>query len=136
MIRTMLSVMLGMLVAMTVMLGLEFVGAWLYPLPLGQIGDEADLARVMANAPAGKLAWVLVGWLVAALCGGWVAARVARRWRIGAALSVGALLVLGVAINAWLLPHPLWMLLPGLAGPLPVAWCGGRLAMRSARRRG
>lgn len=133
MIRTMLSVMLGMLVAMTMMLGLEFLGAWLFPLPVGRISDEADLARVMASAPAAKLAWVLLGWLLAAVCGGWVAARVARRWRIGAALSVGGLLVLGVALNAWLLPHPLWMLLPGLAGPIPLAWWGGRLAMRGAR---
>ena len=133
MIRTMFSVMLGMVVAMMVMLGLEFVGAWLVPMPTGQLGNEADLAEIVANAPTAKLVWVLAGWLLAALCGGWVAARLARVRRMGAAIAVGVLILLGVVLNAWMLPHPLWMLLAGLVGPIPLAWAGGRLALRGTR---
>ncbi|MET0327897.1 MAG: hypothetical protein ABW163_03900 [Luteimonas sp.] len=132
MIRTMFSVMLGMLVAMMVMLGLEFVGSWMFPMPVGQLASEADLAEIVANAPTGKLVWVLAGWLVAAFCGGWVAARVSRVYRMGAAISVGGLIVLGVLINAWMLPHPLWMTLLGVIGPIPLGWCGGRLVLRRA----
>ncbi|NYZ62649.1 hypothetical protein [Luteimonas deserti] len=130
MVRSIFAVVVGMLVATTVMLGLEFVAAWLVPLPAGELGDEADLAARVAAAPLGKLAWVLAGWLVAAFAGGWVAARLSRVHRRPAALAVGALIVLGVAINVWLLPHPLWMILAGLAAPLPLAWLGGRLATR------
>lgn len=130
MVRSIFAVVIGMLVATTVMLGLEFVAAWLVPLPAGELGDEADLAARVAAAPLGKLAWVLAGWLVAAFAGGWVAARLSRVHRRPAALAVGALIVLGVAINVWLLPHPLWMILAGLAAPLPLAWLGGRLATR------
>lgn len=133
MIRTMFSVMLGMLVAMMVMLGLEFVGAWLVPMPTGQLGNEADLAEIVANAPIAKLVWVLAGWLLAALCGGWVAARLARVRRMGAAIAVGVLILLGVVLNAWMLPHPLWMLLIGVIAPVPLAWSGGRLAVRGIR---
>ena len=133
MIRTMFSVMLGMLVAMMVMLGLEFVGAWLVPMPTGQLGNEADLAEIVANAPTAKLVWVLAGWLLAALCGGWVAARLARVRRMGAAIAVGVLILLGVVLNAWMLPHPLWMLLIGVIAPVPLAWAGGRLALRGTR---
>ncbi|RPD88255.1 hypothetical protein [Luteimonas sp. 100069] len=129
MIRTMFSVMLGMLVAMMVMLGLEFVGTRMFPMPAGQLAEDADLATIVANAPTGKLVWVLLGWLIAAVCGGWVAARFARARRMAAAIAVGLLLVLGVLLNAWMLPHPLWMTLPGLIGPVPLAWCGGRLAL-------
>lgn len=132
MIRTMFSVMLGMVVAMMVMLGLEFLGTWLVPMPVGPLGDEADLAVIVANAPTAKLAWVLAGWLVAAVCGGWVAARLARVHRMGAAIAVGVLIVLGVIANAWMLPHPLWMTLLGVIGPIPLAWCGGRLVLRRA----
>ncbi len=130
MIRTMFSVMLGMVVAMMVMLGLEFLGTWLVPMPVGPLDDEADLAVIVANAPTAKLAWVLAGWLVAAVCGGWVAARLARVHRMGAAITVGVLIVLGVIANAWMLPHPLWMTLLGVIGPIPLAWCGGRLVLR------
>lgn len=131
MIRTMFSVMLGMLVTLMVMLGLEFVGSWMFPMPAGQLTTEADLAEIVANAPTGKLVWVLFGWLLAAVCGGWVAARLARVHRMAAAIMVGVLVVLGVVLNAWMLPHPLWMTLLGVIGPIPLAWCGGRLALRT-----
>lgn len=134
MIRSMFSVMLGMLVALMVMLGLEFVGTWMFPMPAGQLAADADLAELIANAPTGKLVWVLLGWLLAACCGGWVAARLARVHRMGAAITIGVLLVLGVLLNAWMLPHPLWMTLLGVIGPVPLAWCGGRLALRRAAR--
>ncbi|MCD9029216.1 hypothetical protein LDO26_13515 [Luteimonas sp. BDR2-5] len=130
MIRTIFSVMAGMLVAMMLMLGLEFLGSWLFPLPGGQLTSEADLAEIVANASTGKLAWVLLGWLVAAFGGGWVAAKLARVHRVGAAVAVGVLIVLGVLLNAWLLPHPLWMSLLGVLGPVPLAWTGGRLVAR------
>ena len=132
MIRTMFSVMLGMLVALMTMLGLEFVGTWMFPMPAGQLNNEADLAAIVASAPTGKLVWVLAGWLVAAFCGGWVAARLSRVHRMGAAIAVGVLIVLGVIANAWMLPHPLWMTLLGVIGPVPLAWCGGRLVLRRA----
>lgn len=134
MIRSMFSVVLGMLVAMMVMLGLEFVGTWMFPMPAGQVAGDADLAEIVANAPTGKLVWVLLGWLLGAVSGGWVAARLARMARMGAAAAIGVLLVLGVLINAWMLPHPLWMTLLGVIAPVPLAMCGGRLALRRARR--
>ena len=105
MIRTTFSVMLGMVVAMMVMLGLEFVGAWWVPMPTGQLGNEADLAELVANAPTAKLAWVLTGWLLAAVCGGWVAARLARVRRMGAAIAVGVLIVLGPGFRELSLGH-------------------------------
>ena len=132
-IRTRFSVMLGRVVARMVMLGLEFVGAWMVPMPTGPLADETDLAQIVANAPTGKLVWVLSGWLLAAVCGGWVAARLARVHRMGAAIAVGVLMVLGVVLNVWMLPHPLWMILLGVIGPIPLAWSGGRLALRRLR---
>ena len=133
MIRTMFSVMLGMVVAMMCIHGLELVGHWMFPMPIGQLAPEADPAEIFANASLGMLTCVLLGWLLAAACGGWVAARIARVHRTGAAITVGVLIVLGVIGNAWMLPHPLWMTLLGVLGPIPLAWCGGRLALRRDR---
>ncbi|MGJ4802198.1 hypothetical protein [Luteimonas sp. SDU82] len=127
MIRATLAVLLGLLVALATILLLEYLGMSLFPLPPGiDLDSEEDLARLVAAAGPGKQSWVLLGWTLAALVGGWVAACVGRR--AGPALAVGALLVAGVLLNAALLPHPLWMTLLGVLLPLPAAWAGARLA--------
>ncbi|HRN61057.1 MAG TPA: hypothetical protein PK743_00975 [Luteimonas sp.] len=129
MIRSTLAVLLGLLAALATMLLLEYVGMSLFPLPPGiNLDNEEDLARLVASASTGKMLWVLMGWTVAAFVGGWVAAKISRRHRTGAALWVGALIVAGVVLNAALLPHPAWMTIAGVLLPLPVAWFAARLA--------
>lgn len=129
MIRTILAVLLGLLVALAVMMLLEYLGMSLFPLPPGTALDsEQDLARLVESASTGKRLWVLGGWALAALAGGWTAARTSRRHRRGAALCVGALIVAGVVANATMLPHPAWMTVAGVLLPLPLAWLGARLA--------
>ena len=87
----------------------------------------------MRRPPSSSGCWPAGCSLLAALCGGWVAARLARVRRMGAAIAVGVLILLGVVLNAWMLPHPLWMLLIGVIAPVPLAWSGGRLAVRGIR---
>jgi divalent metal cation (Fe/Co/Zn/Cd) transporter len=128
-IRTILAVLAGLLVALGLLLGLEYLAMSLFPPPPGTtLADEADLARLVADAPAGKLLWVTLAWAAAALGGGWTAARVARRHRTAAAMCVGALVAAGVAMTVLEIPHPAWMTAAGLLLPLPLAWLGGRLA--------
>ena len=128
MIRSTLAVMAGMTTALAVMLGFEMVGTWMFPMPAGAVAPDASLAEVVSHAPAGKLAWVLAGWLAGALCGGWSSARLMRSHHAGMATAIGVMIVIGVMLNAWMLPHPWWMLLPGVLGPVPMARWGGRLA--------
>ena len=132
MIRTVLAILAGLVVAIALMLAMEALGAWLFPLPLdARIAGEEDLARLVAQAPPGKLALVLVGWCLAALAGAWVAARLSLARTSMAALAVGALIVGGVILNVMALPHPAWMIAGGLLLPLPLAWVGGLLARRT-----
>lgn len=129
MIRTIAAVLLGLLVALATMLLVEYLGMSLFPLPPGlRLDNEHDLARLVESATLGKKLWVLMGWSLAAFVGGLVAAKISRRHRVGAALSVGALIVAGVALNAALLPHPAWMTVAGVLLPLPLAWLAARLA--------
>lgn len=133
MIRSTLAVLLGLFVALATMLLLEYLGMSLFPLPPGiDLDNEQDLARLVASATMGKKLWVLAGWTVAAFVGGWVAAKISRRHRVGAALGVGLLIVAGVIINAAMLPHPAWMTAAGVLLPLPAAWFAARLAMPRA----
>ncbi|PJJ97191.1 hypothetical protein CO641_09240 [Lysobacteraceae bacterium NML91-0213] len=131
MIRTLLAILAGLVVAIALMLAIEALAASLFPLPLdARIAGEEDLARLVAQAPPGKLALVLLGWCLAALTGGWVAARLSVARTGMAALAVGALIVGGVILNVMALPHPAWVIAGGLLLPVPLAWAGGLLARR------
>ncbi|NZA24878.1 hypothetical protein H0E84_00620 [Luteimonas sp. SJ-92] len=132
MLRTFGAILLGLLAAVAIMMALEYAAMAVIPPPAGlDLQSEEDLARLMASASTGKLLWVLAGWCLASFGGAWTAARLARRHRAVAALAVGVLMVVGVAINVAVLPHPLWTTLAGLALPLPLAWLALRLVERS-----
>jgi hypothetical protein len=132
-LRTILAILAGLLVALATIIALEYLGMSLFPMPVGvTLQDETDLARLVAEAPTGKLLWVVLGWALAALLGGWTAARLSRAHRRIAALSVGGLIVAGVAATVATIPHPGWMVAAGLLLPLPLAWLAARLATRAA----
>ena len=128
MLRTILGVIAGLLAAMLLMFGVEAVATSLFPPPPGlDLQNEADLAKLVAMAPFGMKALVVVGWALAGLVGGWVAAKIARHPR-GGAIAVGLLVVAGCILNAVAIPHPLWMSALGVLLPVPLALLVARLA--------
>jgi hypothetical protein len=89
------------------------------------------MATFVATLPVAALLLVLSGWVLGALIGGYVAARIARRsWT---AWVVGGVVEIGVIANAVLIPHPAWMTIAGVLAPMPAAWLGARLATRRMR---
>ena len=129
MLRTLLAIVAGVIAALLLMLALETLGLVLFPPPPGlQLQHEADLALLVAKSSTGMKLWVVLGWLLASLAGGWVAARISRRYPRGAAVAVGTLIVIGAAMNAMTIPHPLWMNALGVLLPVPMALLGARLA--------
>lgn len=132
MLRTILAILAGLLVALVTIVAMEYLGMSLFPVPADvTLEDEADLARLVAEAPTGKLLWVALGWALAALLGGWTAARLSRAHRRVAALCVGGLIVIGVGATVATIPHPAWMVATGLLLPLPIAWLAARHTMRA-----
>jgi len=129
--RTIAGVVVGVVVAwLTIMLA-EFASAPLHPVPAGlDMHDPTSVAAFVATLPVTALLLVLAGWVLGALIGGHVAARIARKPL--PALAVGIVLVVGVIANAVMIPHPTWMTLAGMLLPVPAAWLGARGAMRRA----
>ncbi|QNP40026.1 hypothetical protein [Lysobacter solisilvae (ex Woo and Kim 2020)] len=126
--RTIVGIVVGLVVAWLAMSACEFASLFLHRPPAGMdLRDPQALAAHIAAAPTSAMLVVVVGWMLAALLGGWVAARIARHRRV-AALVIGALVVLGVIANSMIIPHPLWMTIAGLVLPLPLAWFAARLA--------
>ncbi|KRG67898.1 hypothetical protein ABB29_15285 [Pseudoxanthomonas dokdonensis] len=131
MLRSILAILAGVVAAFALMFVLQLIGLRLFPLPPGSVLDnEVDLARLVAQSSPGQKTWVVLEWALASFAGGWVAARLGRDYRRGSALVVGVVITVGVLMNASVLPQPLWMSALGLLLPVPLAWCGWRLATR------
>jgi hypothetical protein len=126
--RTILGILAGLVVAWLAMTICEFASLFLHRPPAGlDLRDPQALAAHIAAAPLSAMMVVVIGWVLAAFVGGWVAARIARH-RLVAALVIGGLVLAGVIANNAMIPHPLWMTVAGIALPLPLAWLAARAA--------
>jgi len=124
-LRTAVGVVAGIVVAWLAIVLSQLFSATLYPPPHGtDLTDPAVLADFINAAPVTAMACVIAGYALAALLGGWVAARIARAHPRIAAMIVGGVVLLGVVLNYTMIPHPTWMLVSGVLLPLPMAWPG------------
>jgi hypothetical protein len=132
MVRNIVAVLLGVMLATVVILVLEMVGKRVYPLPDGvDPNDQEALAKALPNMPTGAFLFLLLTYAAGSFVGGFLAARVARRAPVRQALIVGAVLMaLGLA-NLLMLPgQPAWFWAASLLVYLPTAYLGSRLAPR------
>lgn len=131
-LRRILGVILGFVVASAVMLLVEFTNGHLFYPELGaaakQVKDAAQMKALMAQAPVGSLVVVIVGWLLGSIAGGWAATRIARSESAAPAISLGLLLLLAGISNNLMMPPPLWFWVVSLAVFFPGTWYGARLA--------
>lgn len=132
MIRSILGTLAGVIVAWLTITASQLLSARLHPPRPGDLRDVESLAAFVAAAPPAAMVCVVAGYALAAGAGGWVAARIGRSHPRLAALLVGALVLAGVLANYALIPHPTWMVIAGVALPLPAAWLGARLARPKA----
>lgn len=127
--RTLLGIVAGLATMVGVISLVQLLGAQLYPPPEGMdTGDPEALAAAITQLPLAALAFVVAAWLLGAFAGGWVAGRIAIAHPRVAAMVVALAVVAGVVAMVLSIPHPLWMSVLGLLGPVPAALAGSRLA--------
>ena len=126
MLRTILGIVAGVVLAFVVIMALEMVSYVAFPPPAGlDPADPEDVKRIAAAAPMAAKVWVVFCWFAGALAGGWLARRLSRTswagWVIAGLIAVG-----GIA-NVLMIPHPLWMQIAAVAAPLLGGWIVTRL---------
>jgi hypothetical protein len=124
-IRSVLAVLAGVVVAGVVVVAIEAVGHRVYPGPEGH--DHEALAAYIRTAPPGVFLFVLAAWGIGTLAGAWLAAWLAGRAPVVHGLIIGGLLLLGALANLLMIPHPVWFSVVGVAMFLPAAWLGAKL---------
>lgn len=121
--RVALAVLAGTLVAGFVVFLLEFAGHMAFPVPPEFNPVEPDMALV----PLGALASVVLAWAIGSFVGGATAARIGTDHALPASIGVGSVQLAFGALTLFAIPHPAWMMVAGLALPVPMAWLGGAL---------
>lgn len=131
--RTLLGILLGAIVMWLTIFCLEFLGHALFPPPAGLDPQNPEhLKRIVAEAPVGAMAMLVLAWtagaFTGAFTGAWTAARLARHPRAAAVLI--ALVVMSGVIGMMIIvpEHPKWVSALGLLLPVPVALVAARVA--------
>ena len=129
-LRFVLGMLLGIVAMFVVITGVQFLGHRLYPPPPGLDPMRPDdLSVILAQQPVAALSFVVLAWALGAFAGGWVAARISRRWPRTAAIVVSLVVMLGVVEMIQQVPgHPQWLAILGLVLPIPMALLAARLA--------
>jgi hypothetical protein len=101
------AVVLGVITAVILVQVAEFGVHSIYPPPPGtNVHDMNAVKTFVAKLPTPAFVLVLFGWLVATLAGTFIAAKIGRT--AVTAYIVGALLLCGGIVNAFVIPQPLW----------------------------
>lgn len=129
MVRLILGIVAGVVLAVVLVGSFEMAGHALFPPPAGiDLKDPAQLAAVMDQIPLAAKLWVVGAWTLATAIAGLVAAVTAKRaWAAWVIATVVAALAV---ITILMIPHPMWMKVAAVAGPA----LGGWLAVLAARR--
>lgn len=119
-VRGIAGVLGGVVVAVVVVGLLEGLGHMIYPPPPGlDLTTAEGQARLMDVMPVGAKVAVVTAWFLGALAGGIVAARIGQRALY--AWVIGAIMVALSVTTTMMFPHPLWMVLAGIALPIVAA---------------
>ena len=132
MLRGIFALAAGLFAAMILITGSGLLSAkWLFPPPAGlDLRDAAQVAAFAASLSPAALLWILGGWLLGALVGGVVSARLADQYELAPPVLVGLFIAAGTWLNALSIPHPAWMVALGVLLPIPAALLGARLVRR------
>ena len=127
--RSVLAELVGAIVAVGLISGIEAISSAVYPMPPGlDLHDHAAMREYAHSLPIGAFLFVLAAWAIGPCVGAWVAARIAGRARLVHGLIVGALFLAGGIMTMLMIPHPVWMWVGGIAALAGSSYLGARIA--------
>lgn len=132
-LRAIAAGLLGILLAVLLIAGLEALSHWVFPVPATANGALAnphslgreDSARIFAGIPLGAKVSVIVSWAIGAFAGAALALRIAAGLRWPGYVPPGFVLIAAGA-TMMAIPHPWWMVVSAVMA-IPLA---GLLAIR------
>ena len=158
-LRLIFYFVIGIVVFMVTVTGIEWIGHQTYPVPeaitelqaaigtamsegrlddAGRLGEDlkAEMGIYAETAPTGALLFVVFAWIAGAFLGGGIAAAITPFLRVPMAMVIALLDVAGIVVMTSQIPHPTWMPIAGVGGSLVAGLLAGMLvsAMRGPKR--
>jgi len=128
-VRSVLGILAGMVVGVFVVLLIEVPGWMLHPVPTEiDLNDVEALKANATKAPFAAQLCVAIAWVAGPLVGSFIAAAVARWAWFGHGMIIAGIFLAFVVMTIRTFPHPSWMVLVGVLGPLAAGWIGSALA--------
>lgn len=126
MIRTILAVVAGIVLAFAVTFVTELVWQQLAPMPSGTPAvDPAAVAAFIETVPITALLVVLLGWTAAIFAGTFAASRLARRGQWPGWIVL-ALFLAATGSNFFMIRHPVWYVIAAVVLILAAGLLGSR----------
>jgi len=104
-VRSFLGVITGLAVAFALVIAVELFSAIVHPFPEGFQGTKDEICAHVERYPAWVLAAVVPMWALTVFCSVWLAQKIGG---LIASVPVGAILIMAVGWNQWMLPYPIW----------------------------
>ena len=132
MLRSALSVVLGIVSAFVTVMLVDKLNHLIYPPPPGlDFSDTAAVEPYLATLPLGAYLLVIASSVVAALIGTLVAIYVGHIRPFYCAVIVGGIVLAATIANFIAIPHPLWLSAITLLGIVASAWLATKLVPAS-----
>lgn len=130
MARDILAVLVGVVIGVLSIGIFESVIHQMFPVPqeVTQAIENQDSLSAMVNMPAELLLWILAAYALGSFIGGFSASLVGKRLMVS--LVAGMILMLGGAINVFMIPHPFWFILSSLSVYVPAGLIGGFFGLK------
>ena len=128
-VRSVLGMIAGVFVGAFVVALIEIPGWMLHPVPPEiDLSDAEALKAHATKAPFAAQLCVAIAWVAGPLVGSFIAAAIARWGWFGHGMIVAGVFLAFVVLTVRTFPHPTWMTLVGVLGPLAAGWIGSAVA--------
>ena len=128
MLRNILSVIAGLIVAMVTFVIAETINAMIHPaVKTVDFNDKAAVKTFYENQPITLWLMVLVGWFLGALLCGFLIKYLTKSNSKNLPIIAGSLLTLSAVANFFSIPHPTWFIVVGLIIFMPATLLGHNL---------
>lgn len=128
MIRNILSVVVGLAIAIITFLIAETINALLHPPPTNlDFKDSIAVKIFYDNQPLSLWLLVMAGWIIGSLLCGLLIKIISKNENTKLPIIAGIILTLSAVANFFALPHPTWFIIVGLMVFIPSTILGHKL---------
>lgn len=126
--RNIISVVVGLAIAIITFLIVEAINASLHPTPTNLDYNNSEAVKAFYETqPLSLWFLVLVGWIIGSLLCGIFIKIISKNENKKLPIIAGIILTLSAIVNFFSFPHPSWFIVVGLISFIPTTLFGHRL---------